>query len=331
MTPHTALELVELAEGNKVIQDSIGMTYAMLQNHAHPLCSVSGGSDSDIVLDMCVRLDKEKKISYVWFNTGLEYKATKKHLDMLEARYGVVIERVLAHKSIPVACKEYGVPFLTKFVSKMIEYAQNRGFDWSDMPYEEMLQRYPRSKTLVDWWHNRSTFQARNIKHFSYLREFLMSNPPSFRISAQCCDYAKKKPAVDYAKANDCDLQIIGIRKAEGGIRSNLKSCYTETVKPRKFFPIFWYHKQDKLDYERLFNIQHSECYTVWGLKRTGCAGCPFNHRYEDALSALDIYEPGLARAARNIFAESYAYTQKYREFVLKHRSDATLNLFAEN
>ena len=57
------------------------------------LCSVSGGSDSDIVLDIVSKIDVNKKVRYVWFDTGLEYKATKEHLDFLENKYNITIER----------------------------------------------------------------------------------------------------------------------------------------------------------------------------------------------------------------------------------------------
>ena len=55
------------------------------------VCSISGGSDSDIVLDLCVKLDAEHKVTYVFFDTGLEYQATKKHLEELERKYGINI------------------------------------------------------------------------------------------------------------------------------------------------------------------------------------------------------------------------------------------------
>lgn len=57
------------------------------------LCSISGGSDSDIMLDLITRVDLEKKVKYVWFDTGLEYQATKDHLEYLERKYNVTIER----------------------------------------------------------------------------------------------------------------------------------------------------------------------------------------------------------------------------------------------
>ena len=39
------------------------------------LCSISGGSDSDVILDLVHRVDLNKKVKYVWFDTGLEYQA----------------------------------------------------------------------------------------------------------------------------------------------------------------------------------------------------------------------------------------------------------------
>ena len=68
------------------------------------LCSISGGSDSDIILDLVHRVDKDKKVKYIWFNTGLEYQATKDHLDYLEKKYNIEIIRERAIKPIPLTC-----------------------------------------------------------------------------------------------------------------------------------------------------------------------------------------------------------------------------------
>ena len=59
------------------------------------LCSISGGSDSDDMLDIIYKVDENKKVRYVWFDTGLEYQATKDHLDYLEQKYNIKIEREL--------------------------------------------------------------------------------------------------------------------------------------------------------------------------------------------------------------------------------------------
>lgn len=57
--------MAEYAGAHRVIVDSIGMTYAMLNKYQHPACSISGGSDSDIVLDLCFRLDAGKDIAAI--------------------------------------------------------------------------------------------------------------------------------------------------------------------------------------------------------------------------------------------------------------------------
>ena len=57
------------------------------------LCSISGGSDSDVMLDLISRVDLDKKVKYIWFDTGLEYQDTKDHLEYLEQKYNITIER----------------------------------------------------------------------------------------------------------------------------------------------------------------------------------------------------------------------------------------------
>ena len=48
---------------------------------------------------------------------------------------------------------------------------------------------------------------------------------------------------------------------------------------------------------------------------RTGCAGCPFNSKFDDEKRIIDIYEPKLSKAVSKIFKESYEYTRAYRMF----------------
>ena len=61
--------------------------------------------------------------------------------------------------------------------------------------------------------------------------------------------------------------------------------------------------------------IHHSRCYSEYGMKRTGCVGCPFNKHIDEELAVIEKYEPKLYKAAVNVFGKSYEYTRKYREF----------------
>ena len=54
-----------------------------LKNHPNAICSYSGGSDSDILIDLIERVRKLfnlPPIKYVFFETGLEMKATRDHV-----------------------------------------------------------------------------------------------------------------------------------------------------------------------------------------------------------------------------------------------------------
>lgn len=181
-------------------------------------------------------------------------------------------------------------------------------------------------KSASKWWmganfsENQTTQYC--IDNNKYLKEFLAKTPPTFKISNRCCDYVKKNPAYKFIKENNIDISIVGIRKAEGGIRDSLSNCfeYNKTHNVNSFRPILWYTNSDKQDYEKIFNIIHSRCYTEYGLKRTGCVGCPFNRDYTEELVKIEKYEPKLYVACQNIFGKSYEYTQAYRDFAKEQK-----------
>lgn len=62
----------------------------------------------------------------------------------------------------------------------------------------------------------------------------------------------------------------------------------------------------------------HSDCYTEYGMTRTGCAGCPFGRDFEEELRVIQTYEPKLYTMVNNVFGKSYEYTIKYKDFVKK-------------
>lgn len=285
------------------------------------VCSVSGGSDSDVVVDICHKFDKNKKVKYVWFDTGLEYRATKEHLDFLEQKYDIKIDREKAVKPIPLTCRQYGVPFLSKYVSDMMYRLQKHNFKWEDKPYEDLVKEYPNCKGALKWWCNKNVRRdgkigALNIGRDKWLKEFIIENPPTFKISPKCCYYAKKSPSSKYNARVGTDLKIMGIRKAEGGIRSvKYKSCFSIGKDYDEYFPAFWFSNSIKSKYDEFYDIKHSRCYSEYGLTRTGCAGCPFNSDFESELSVIEINEPLLFKAVNKVFGESYDYTRRYREY----------------
>ena len=88
-------EYLEKCKSNVIIADAFTKADSVINNpkYTSAICSISGGSDSDIMLDIISKVDVNKKVQYVWFNTGLEYQATKDHLEYLENWYDITIHR----------------------------------------------------------------------------------------------------------------------------------------------------------------------------------------------------------------------------------------------
>ncbi len=306
----------------------------VLATHSKALVSISGGADSDVMVDVCERVRSVVKcqVSYVWFDTGLEYRATKRHLRYLEERYGIEILRRRAEKTIPVSCGEFGQPFLSKLVSDRCERLQGSGFAWIDEPYEVLIEKHPRCTTGIKWWCNQNTKSDEpgwfDIGRNRWLKEYMVENPPTFPISAKCCDYAKKRVSRRMETEGGYDVVLVGVRKAEGGVRSTHGTCFDKGHGIDTYRPLFWLSDADKEAYVRLFRIRRSDCYELWGFERTGCTGCPFNRNVVANLEVVERYEPALAMAARRVFAESHEYTRQYREYVRERKSGGQMALF---
>ncbi len=315
------------------IQSAIRKTHANLMFRSQcAVVSLSGGSDSDVMLDLIQALEPEKnypdaKLHYVWFNTGLEYTATKNHLDYLEKKYGISIERIRAKTPVPIGCKTFGQPFMSKQISQFISRLQAHGFQWEDEPFDVLYARYPNCKAALRWWCNAwGPGSMTNIDKCRLLKEFMVANPPDFLISDGCCKGAKKDVAHDYIRQIKATINMVGIRKAEGGARATAyNSCFSEASRKceaAQFRPIFYLTDQDKELYCHIREVIHSDLYEKHGFKRTGCACCPFGSRFEQELEVAEKLDPGLATAVKKIFAPAYEYTRAYRAFKAKHDLD---------
>ena len=326
-------ELLEC--GNLAIADAAMKTEAVFASHSKAHVGISGGADSDVMLDLCerVRTVSPIEIRYEWNDTGIEYRATKEHLDYLEDRYGIKIHRVRAVKTVPVCCKQYGVPFISKMCSQHMHTLQTHDFEWDDKPLAILRKMYPDAPlSSLRWWSNDYTskgmYTSYCINRNKWLREYVISNHPSFKISGKCCHYAKKLPAEKSARENGCDVRLMGTRRSEGGVRSLSSKCFEPKDGGPDFYkPVYWLNNEDKAFYVERFGIEHSDCY-AWGFTRTGCVGCPFNRQCMSDLSLAERHEPNVVRAARRVFADSYEYTLAYREYVKAKEHGGQMTIF---
>ena len=310
-----------------------------LTMYPNAICSYSGGSDSDILIDIIERtrqLFSLPPVKYVFFNTGLEMKATKDHVKATAAKYGVDIEECRPKVNIVRAVREHGVPFVSKIMSSGIGEMQKKGipvsiadeYDKADdkaAKRQELRERYPKCESVINFLcccnsegEPRPNIQL-VINSSKYMKDFIKEYPPDFQISAKCCDYCKKQVAHRVQKG--FDMIITGERRDEGGIRSvprkdNTSLCFTETSSGQfRLRPLYYVSDADKAWYKERYGIRYSDAYEVYGLKRTGCCGCPISYRAVADLEIIKPFEPNVVKAAWNIFGKSYLYREKYNAY----------------
>ena len=319
-----------------------GIIARRLREHPKAICSYSGGSDSDILIDLLERSRKMfnlAPIKYVFFNTGLEMKATKRHVRETAEKYGVEIEEIRPKKGIVTAVREYGIPFISKQMSLDLHYVQKYkvpfSIAWEFQQAEDKKAKLKEFQERYNIKHHPITFLCScnsdaepictqtTISCAPYLLDFLNENPIPFRVSDHCCSVCKKRPSHEAQKGYE--VVITGERIAEGGVRSIHKdrSCFDEqrdgTYRMR---PLFYVSDRDKAWYKNEFGIRYSDAYEVYGLKRTGCTGCPINAKATEELERIAKYEPQLAKAAWNVFGASYEYRRKYNEYKAMRRAE---------
>ena len=347
-----------------------GIIATRLRQHPNSICSYSGGADSDILIDIIERTRKMfgegylPPVKYVFFNTGLEMKATKDHVRATAEKYGVEIEECRPKINIVKSTREHGIPFVSKIMSQGLEGWQKKGIPLSiaDEYVEaedkvakrkELKERYPKCESLINFLcccnsagEPRPNIQL-VINSSKYMLDFIREYPPDFKISAKCCDYCKKQLAHSIQKPYE--MIITGERRDEGGMRSVPRSeqwnetntmCFSETADGKyRFKPLYYVSDKDKAWYKEYYGIRYSDAYEVYGLTRTGCCGCSISHKAVEDLEKIRPYEPNVVKAAYNLFGKSYEYRRMYNEYkakrmaeekAKKQKNNQQLSLFAE-
>ena len=318
----------------------LGIIMRRLREHPDAICSYSGGSDSDIMIDLIETAHKLMPslppTKYVFFNTGLEMQAIKDHVRETAEKYGVEIMERRPDINIVMASRKYGIPFVSKIMSAGLSEWQKKGVPLSiadeyDSAEDkkakrmELRERYPKCESVINFLcccnsagEPRPDIQL-VINSSKYMRDFIAEYPPDFQISAKCCDYCKKHLAHKVQKGYD--MIITGERRDEGGMRSvprqdNTTLCFTETATGQyRLRPLYYVSDKDKAWYKEAFGIKYSDAYEVYGLTRTGCCGCPISHKAVEDLKRIGRYEPLIEKASWAIFGKSYEYRMKYNEY----------------
>ena len=266
-----------------------------LYNETNGKCylSFSGGKDSTIILaliKMCedIYTIPKNAIKAVFVNTRIELDATEEFVHWCKENWYENIEIICPEKSFSEVLSQHGKPIKSKMKSECLERYQKR--------YNETSRKMLLG--VSDSLYNKVLLANKDLH--------LMHDDFKIDISNKCCDFLKKKPIRKYCKQNEMTGYYLGIRLCEGGARElnakqRLKSGGKLCTGTRRGIivkmPIIDWTDEDVQEFIEYYNIPLSRAYTEYGMRRTGCIGCPFSIKLKDDLEILYKYEPNKYKA----------------------------------
>lgn len=270
--------------------------------------SFSGGKDSTVLLALIkmsvdVGVLPPEGIKAVFINTGVEMQATIDFVKWCkESGYYKNIEMIRPKLPYAKVISKYGKPIKSKMKAEYLGRWQKGSRSYSVMSclvYGESLKT---GKQLT-----RTKLAA---------KDFHMLHPNfDIKVSNNCCKYLKKESSKDYDIENNIEGKILGIRGGEGGARQLAmlkrlhdggKLCTYYSGKIMIKAPIIDWTDEDVDEFIETYNVPLSRAYTEYGLKRTGCYGCPFSLDIVDNLKVLHDYEPLRYKGAMHFLKDVY-------------------------
>lgn len=246
---------------------AINEQYNLLENS---YISFSGGKDSVILSHLIDLALPNNNIPRVYANTGIEYALMVKYVKDLSKKDNRIII-VNQFRNIRKTLVEYGYPFKSKEFSLL-----NLTFHNMKSKGLEVCEKYKR----------RIEGDTTVYRPISKKLQYLFTDKLPFKISDKCCLKLKKDLMHKWQKENKKTIAITGIRKDEGGRRSNLMSCLTN--QGTKFHPLLVVTDAFENEFLKRFNIELCALYyPPYNFDRTGCKGCPFNIHLQRDLKTL--------------------------------------------
>ena len=235
--------------------------------------SFSGGKDSTVLLHLVRTIYPQVKAMFV--DTGLEYPEIKQFVKSIDN-----VDIIRPEKMFNQVIEDYGFPIVSKEVSECVGQARKALVTGK---YTYRLQRL--KGTLLD--------KEGNLSKYNHKKwEFLLDAP--FKISNQCCNVMKKRPAHKYHKQTG-RVPMIGTLAEESRLRTQqyLKTgCNGFNNKIPTSNPLAFWTEQDILQYLKEFNVPYVSVYGeikqdetgkyyTTGCQRTGCMFCGFGCHLE--------------------------------------------------
>ena len=298
------------SEYNFILQEKI----QTVRNHAiakdferTSYVSFSGGKDSTVLVKILEMALPKNTIPKVFCDTGLEYLLIKKYiLDMME--HDPSYQIIKPQAPITSILKKYGYPFKSKEFSQKVHQYQKHGTN------SETVKKY-----LGITGEKSRQHQCPKI----LLPIFSQSN--ELKISDKCCLFLKKKPFIQYTKDTGRNISMLGMRRAENGLRQNL-NCFTYDTR----YNITHYNAIADLSDEFIeMFIQEEQVKLAplylppYNFTRTGCVGCPYAMNIQAQLETLKANLPQEYRKANALWGAVY---EKYKSLNYRIKEDTEKN-----
>lgn len=328
---------------NIIIQDAFEELKMVIESDEYEkiLVWLTGKNESTILFHMCNMLDWDSKCKYIYFSTDVNTGADYEHMEYLSNKYNEEIEIQDICGIVKDTCDKYGQPFLSMVVSYNIARLQEMDFEWEDKPFEVLCNEYleivdkPSNKNTLElngkyykgsygalrWWCNEYDSIMYNIERYSYLKEFIMENPPDFKISDKCCKEVMKKPIHKYATKNKYDILLTDSINVSGSIKNKRSSKFIKANFINRnydqYMPLYDFSETDIMVYKKFYNLKFSDTYEKYHNTGGVCIGCPYgglNGINRDMRMAKNYAYANYIRASK-IFGSTYEYTKAYTEY----------------
>lgn len=284
-----------------------------LENNAY--ISFSGGKDSTILHYLIDLALPNNHIPRVFINTGIEYLDIVKFVKEL-AKDDDRFVLLTPTQPIKQMLEENGYPFKSKQHSHNVAiYQRNRELinKYSNHTIS-FIEDMPKGTKSVLKYINGIRFnkngEKNDLSNFSCpnVLKYQFSDDFNLKLSDICCQKLKKNPIKRWEKENGKNIVLTGMRKEEGGNRTNLSCIVTnKQYKVVKFHPLVvlnnewedWFIAKQNIKLCKLY-------YPPYNFKRTGCKGCPFSLDLQKQLDVMEIHLPNEKEQCERIWKPVY-------------------------
>ena len=182
-------------------------------------------------------------------------------------------------------CKNVTVVFHNTYV----QYPET--YKYRDLMLKEWnIKNYVETKPIKTFWEC--------VKKYGYPKFRQMGKGKDKKYKSQggartpkCCYYLKEKPAMDFIKLNNIDLEFLGLQASESMVRrlSFFREGFvfdSKKYKARICRPVMCWTDKDVWEYHKKYNIPKNPTYNT--MKRNGCMPCTAFKNWEKVMATAN-------------------------------------------